>query len=301
MASRLKLSKSEQLYIIEGIEDNQRLDGRELLEYRDIQLETSVLRGTHGSARVRQGDTEVLCGVRFELMKCDKSIQSLKDLLEFTIDCSPNASPDFQGRGGDDIAIGISDFLSRAWNQSHQLLKNLVIVEERYYWKLYIDLLILECGGTLLDACGLASHAALKTAMMPNVEIEEGDGFEPEIMLDDDCLTPKFIEGIESGPIVVTMYKVASRYIVDPSLQEECCSSAQISIAVSNEDTSKYLAIQKSGNKSLDPSTIKEMLSSGKDCYIALRNALLLLYKNKRIEKTTNFSSLNSIGYMNTS
>ncbi len=97
MSSKLQLSKSEQQFITNGIQYNHRSDGRGLLDYRDIQLETAVLRGTHGSARVRQGDTEVLCGVRVELMRLSSAVKApvLEDLLSFKIDCSPNASPDF--------------------------------------------------------------------------------------------------------------------------------------------------------------------------------------------------------------
>merc|ERR1712000_781635 len=98
-------------------------------------------------------------------------------------------SPDFQGRGGDEISDEISDILLKAWSRNTTLLNCLEIVKNRFYWKVYIDILVLECGGTLLDASSLAVHSALRTTIFPKVEIEDGDEYEPEVLLIDDPLS----------------------------------------------------------------------------------------------------------------
>lgn len=300
MSSKLQLSKSEQQYIINGIHYNHRVDGRSLLDYRDIQLETAVLRGTHGSSRVRQGDTELLCGVRVELQKLDSSLQipSIDDLINFKIDCSPNASPDFTGRGGQDISDEISDTLLKSWTKCTSLLKNLTLVDRKFYWKIYVDLLVLECGGTLLDACSLAAHSAIKTTILPNVKIEEGDEFEPDVTLADDPLACTFLDSIIKAPLIITVHKIGQRHVIDPSLEEESCSSAYLTVGISSQNSKQFLLIKKGGKKSLDPASIKEMLLSAEQSFTALHKSLRKIYDSRRIKQTSVTACVNSIGYM---
>lgn len=311
MSSKIKLSRSEQQYIINGIHFNHRVDGRAPLDYRDILIEPSVLRGTHGSCRIRLGDTELLCGISVELHKVelpknqsddpsnkinDCFQPSIDDLLIFKVDCSPNASPDFQGRGGEDIAEEISENLLKTWSRIDNFLNILEIVRNRFYWKIYCDILVLECGGSLLDASSLAIHTALKSTILPKIEIEEGDEFLPEISLVDDSMNGKRLNFTENGvnlaPVIITIHKIGQRHVVDPSLEEECCSSASLrrgsnfwparllfsvvpeqttplalnfrtpffsAIGLNEKSENKYLLIKKSGKKSLQVDSIREI------------------------------------------
>lgn len=301
MSSQLQLSKSEQQYIISGIHYNHRLDGRSLLDYRDVQVETAVLRGTHGSARIRQGDTELLCGIRVELQHLSNQHApepEITDLLEFKIDCSPNASPDFTGRGGQDISDEISDVLSKSWSKCTALMINLTIVPKKFYWKIYVDLLVLECGGTLLDACSLAAHAGMRTTILPKIKVEEGDEFEPDVSLADDPLCCQFLPSIVEAPLIITIHKIGQRHVVDPSLEEESCSSAYLTVALSSADPKTYLLIKKGGTKSLDMNSITEMLGAAKQSFQALHKSLARVYETKRVKQTNVTSCINSIGYM---
>lgn len=59
---------------------------------------------------------------------------------------SANATPAFEGRGGEQLAAELSRFLSLAHNPVFNLSK-LCIVSGQSCWKLFVDILILECGG----------------------------------------------------------------------------------------------------------------------------------------------------------
>jgi exosome complex component RRP42 len=63
----LRLSKSESLYIEEGIKQDVRNDGRQKLDFRPFKLETKLIVQSNGSARVKLGNTDVLVGVKVEL------------------------------------------------------------------------------------------------------------------------------------------------------------------------------------------------------------------------------------------
>lgn len=59
---------------------------------------------------------------------------------------SANATPAFEGRGGEQLAAELGRFLSLAHSPVFNLSK-LCIVSGQSCWKLFVDILILECGG----------------------------------------------------------------------------------------------------------------------------------------------------------
>lgn len=69
----IKVSKSERNYIIEGVKENIRSDGRGKLDYRNISLETSIVQQSNGSARVKLSNTDVLVGIKVEIGEPDIS------------------------------------------------------------------------------------------------------------------------------------------------------------------------------------------------------------------------------------
>ena len=119
------------------------------------------------------------------------------------------------------------------------------MVPKKFYWKVYVDLLILECGGTLLDACSLAAHAGMRTTILPAIQIEEGDEFEPDISLTDDPLACKFLDNITEAPLIITVHKIGERHVIDPSLEEESCSSSYLTVAISSKNSNEFLSIKK--------------------------------------------------------
>ena len=92
--------------------------------------------------------------------------------LVFSVDCSANATPEFEGRGGDNLATEISRLLSRAYGHSSVFdLGQLCVLEGSQCWVLYIDILILECGGNLFDAVSMGVKAALHSTRIPNIKV----------------------------------------------------------------------------------------------------------------------------------
>lgn len=56
---------------------------------------------------------------------------------------SANATPEFEGRGGEELANMISNMMQRAYHTSQAFrLKQLCILEGKQCWKLYIDILV---------------------------------------------------------------------------------------------------------------------------------------------------------------
>ncbi|OWK02780.1 hypothetical protein Celaphus_00010626 [Cervus elaphus hippelaphus] len=141
-------------------QEDLRVDGRGCEDYRCVEVETDVVSNTSGSARVKLGHTDILVGVKAE-MGTPKLEKPNEGYLEFFVDCSASATPEFEGRGGDDLGTEIANTLYRIFNKSSIDLESLCISPREHCWALYVDVLLLECGGNLFDAISIAVKAAL--------------------------------------------------------------------------------------------------------------------------------------------
>ncbi|XP_063778485.1 exosome complex component RRP42 isoform X1 [Pseudophryne corroboree] len=255
------LSEAEKVYVLHGVQDDLRVDGRGCEDYRCIEVETDVVSNTTGSARVKIGHTDVLVGVKAE-MGTPKMQRPREGYLEFFVDCSANAAPEFEGRGGEELGTEIANMFYKIFgNKSSIDLKSLCILPGEHCWVLYVDVLLLECGGNLFDTISIAVKAALFNARIPKVHVLEDDEGTKDIELSDDpydCMRLNVAE----VPCVVTLSRIGHRHVVDATLQEEACSLANLLISVTSKGT--LTCMRKLGKGSLDPESIFEMIETGK-------------------------------------
>lgn len=102
---------------------------------------------------------------------------------------------------------------------------------------------ILECGGNLYDAVSLAVKGALFNTRLPKVTAALMDGGNVDLALSDDPFDCVRLQ-VDSIPILVTICKIGEHCVVDPSAEEEVCSSASLVVGVSvREENGKFLAI----------------------------------------------------------
>lgn len=118
----------------------------------------------------------------------------------------------------------------------------------------------MDAAGNLLDCIAMTVRAALNNTRIPKTEIEDlGDGdFEFEVM--DDVEEAEPIKGWENTPISVTLYKIGNRYIIDPTILEELCSSVTLSIGVNKDG--QVCSMKKGYNGGIDPSLMNEMINT---------------------------------------
>lgn len=266
MATTL-LSLAEKTFILHGVDDNYRTDGRSRSEYRPMEVETKVIPHTSGSARLRLANTDILVGVKSEV---DTPYPDNPDegKLEFFVDCSANATPAFEGKGGDDLGTEISNTLTIAYQSSHVLdLTSLCILPQQKCWKLYVDILILQCDGNLFDAVALAVKAALYSTQIPKVTTATLDGGKADIQLSDDPFDCVKLD-VSSFPVLVTLCKIGENCVVDPTPEEEQCSAASIVAAVM--PNGRITSVVKTGYGSLQPATLVKTLELAENVGIKL-------------------------------
>ncbi|XP_026319541.1 exosome complex component RRP42 [Hyposmocoma kahamanoa] len=282
----LLLSPTEKVFIVHGIHEDYRSDGRSNIDYRPMELETDVVSHASSSARLRLANTDILVGIKTEIDIPNPDCPELGK-IEFFVDCSANATPEFEGRGGEQLANTISNMMLRAYHTSQAFkLKQLCILEGKQCWKLYIDILILECGGNLCDAVSLAVKAALFNTRIPFVKAALMDGGNVDLQLSDDPYDSKLLE-VGTAPLLVTLCKIGDKCVVDPSAEEESCSV--ISLVVGVTGNPKYYAkpnekvldvegkcstISMNGPGSLAPKTLKDAINQGIIAARALDEAL---------------------------
>lgn len=267
----VELSDAEKTFIIHGVQDNLREDGRGCEDYRYLEVETDVVSNTSGSARIRLANTDILVGVKAELGVPLPETPD-KGRLEFFVDCSANATPEFEGRGGEDLATEICNMLTRAYDCPSCLdLKKLLVVEGKQCWIIYVDVLLLECGGNLFDAASLAVKAALFNTCIPTLMVSQDEGH-VEIELSDDPFDVQRLD-VSTAPCIITLSKIGHSHVVDASQKEEACCLARLMLGVTANGT--VTSMKKEGSGSLDLSSIEEMLETGKRVGKELNKSLL--------------------------
>ncbi|KAF9297627.1 ribosomal protein S5 domain 2-type protein [Linnemannia elongata] len=285
------ISPAERDYILKGIECNIRADGRQRPDYREVILETGVISQTSGSARVRlAGGTDVLVSVKADigpvLVDPETGEGADKGQIICNVECAPSASQQFEGRGADELNNELTQMMTRFLSHNTTTLSTpssttssstaasnnngagginlskLCIIPGEQCWILYVDALVLDYGGNLVDAVFMGTRAAIFDTRIPKTEVQDlGDGnFDFEVL--DDAEDTEVVEGREDMPICVTLNKIGARHIVDASPLEELCTEAKLVVAVNR--SGELCGLQKGQDGGIEPSLLLEMIQFGK-------------------------------------
>lgn len=275
------LSQSEQLFIRQGIVEGLRADGRNYLEYREIQVESNPVPQASGSARICIGDTQVLVSVKGD-------VSSEKGRLVFSVDSSSSSIS--QMRESDDrsyreefcafLAAQLELYFGTAFD-CHQL----IVAPNRYNWILYIDILIISESGNLMDVMALGVFTALSSTRLPKISIEEGESV--GLSLSDD---PADLQSLDCTLLPLSFTFAVfhnlnncdgkSHFIIaDANFAEE--ASADILFNVALNSKGQFVSTRKnsspfSRNSSfpLSITIIEEILETSKNLYPVLVKAL---------------------------
>ena len=224
------------------LEKGKRFDGRGPFDHRKIDLKIGVIKNAEGSAKVKFGDTEVLAGVKLGVLEPFPD-QEDQGILITTAELLPLASSRFESGPPRIEAIELARIIDRGVRESGFVdFKKLCIKKKEKVWAVFIDLYPLNADGNLIDACALATAAAIKTAVFPKYdEKNEKVLFEER--------TDKKLPLTGKMPLTTTFHKIGEHIIVDPNEEEELSSDARVSIAITKDKELKINAAQKGGRE----------------------------------------------------
>ena len=242
------MSNALREHIIKLFEAGTRLDGRKLDEYRKISLDVDVISTAEGSARVKIGKTDVISGVKLEVMEPYPDTQDQGSIM-VGAELLPLSSPNFELGPPSKDAVELARIVDRGIRESKALdLKKLCIKEGEKVWMLIIDLVTINHDGNLFDASALAAIAALKNMKFP----EYKDG-----VINNKKKTDKKLELMDI-PLSVTVSKIGDKFIVDPDSEEEKAVDARLTVASLSDGT--LCALQKGGNYPLTAEDVSKMI-----------------------------------------
>ena len=229
--------------ILALLKDGQRIDGRALDEPRALTIDTGVIPKAEGSARVRLGDTEVVCGVKIQP---DKPFPDLGDRGIFicTAEILPLADPSAEpGPPGEEV-IELARVVDRGIRESGMIdLTKLVLEKDKSVVGIFVDNSVTDYDGNLFDACSYASVASILSCKIPKWEYKDGTITKIEGQLSDPPIT--------TIPVSVTMGKIGDNILVDPNADEWKCMDARMTITTNA--AGNICAIQKGGSDGFTP------------------------------------------------
>lgn len=248
-------SDGELALVVSGVTDNFRIDGRSCFDIRRTRVKTGIVSSCNGSAQVQATNCNISIGVKVEVGQPSQDEPDC-GIVEINVDCSANASPKFEGRGGEDLAQEIVFVLNNAILPAIDR-KALCISEGHKVWIIYIDVLILECScfAQLLDLSALGIKAALIDTRVPKLIADEEDA-------NDFVLSPESEEynpiDAKDLPILLTLTRIHDRYVADVTEEEAAAGIARLTLAFNADGRLSYT--KKSGSGSLHPDPLKEVL-----------------------------------------
>jgi exosome complex component RRP42 len=221
-------------YIYSLMLKNQRADGRDFEEWRDIEIKTNIIDKAEGSASVRLGDTYLIVGVKIQPGEPFPDTPDMGIIIT-NLELVPAASPSFEpGPPGED-AVELARVVDRGIRESKAIdLSQLCITPGEKVWVIFIDIHVLDDGGNIMDAAALGAIAALLDAKVPAQRFELGEDFRLPI---------------RNLPVAVTAAELGGAIIFDPSIDEERIAGTTLTV-VSNTDGT-ISGMQKSGNHPL--------------------------------------------------
>ena len=245
-------------YIYNLMVKGKRQDGRGFKDFRDLKLETNIISKAEGSAKVTLGDTQVLVGVKLQTGTPFPDSQD-EGVIITNLELNPIASPEFEPGPPREEAIEMARVVDRGIRESGAIdIKKLCITVGESVWIVFIDIHILNDDGNLIDASCLAAIAALMTTIVPNEQ--QGIGMNVPLAM-------------KEIPVGVTLAKIGSKLMVDPSRDEEAVCETKLTV-VSSSDGS-VAGMQKMGSASFTEAEVLEAIDMACEKAAELRELYL--------------------------
>jgi exosome complex component RRP42 len=238
--------------IISLLAKNVRLDGRKPDEYREVVVETGVSRNAEGSAKVRIGETEVIAGVKLEIMTPYPDTADQGSLM-VNVELYPMSSPEFESGPPDNYSIELARITDRGIRESHMIdTKALCLIPGEKAWMVVIDVCTLNDAGNLYDAIALAAAAAVSSTVFPSYDGEK---------LDYKHKTEQKLP-ITRVPITITVFKYGNHLVVDPTVEEDKVYDARLTVSVL--ENGNICSLQKGGDETVSSEDILKMVDLAK-------------------------------------
>jgi exosome complex component RRP42 len=274
-------------YILKLAEQGKRTDGRSFDQYRNIEIETNVVNKAEGSARVKIGNTQVLCGIKMDIGEPFPDTPTT-GVMSTAAEFVPLASPDFESGPPREDAIELARVVDRGIRESQVIqLEKLCITPGEKVWLVFIDIHILDYDGNLFDASSLAALAALLTTKVPvsrflkDLNEKDRDSWQEQLLelytipkvdevpfaVDEANTNPNLIKDfalpMTEPPVSCTAVKINDFVLFDPCFDEEIIADTRLTVATDHKGDIR--AMQKGLSGSFSKEEIQKVIKGALD------------------------------------
>jgi len=246
------------------IKDGDRLDGRDLDEFRDIEVEADYIHETaEGSAKVTMGDTQVVVGVKVgvESPYDDRPNQGS---IVTNAELAPMAAREYESGPPQEPGVELARVVDRGIRESGAVdLEELCIEPGEKVLTVFIDVHVLNDDGGLIDASSLGAMVALKTGFIPEYDEESGTLNRDEKARD----IP-----LEEEPVTVTGHKISGELLWDTTGEEEDARDARLTVSLNEHGN--VVAMQKGETEPFSQEEVMEIVNQSEDKTQKLREIL---------------------------
>jgi len=256
--------KLNQKSIKKMVSEGERLDVRDLDEYRDIEIETDYIPTTaEGSARVTIGKTQVVVGLSVDVEE-PYDDRPGRGTLVTNAELAPMASREYESGPPQEPGVELARVVDRGIREAEAVdLEELCIEEGEQVYTLFIDVHVLNDDGNLIDAASLGAIAALMTGFIPGYD--EGTG---EIERDEKEMDVPLVK----EPITVTGRKIGDTLLWDTDGEEEEALDARLTVSLL--ENGNIVAMQKGEEQPYTHNEVMETVEKAEEMTELLREKL---------------------------
>ncbi len=245
------LSKITKDYLYRLVKEGKRVDGRNMFEYRDIDIKAGEIEPAEGSARVRLGDTDVYVGTKMDVGEPFPDTPE-SGVLTTSAELIPMASPEYESGPPGEDATELARVVDRGVREGEVVdTSELCIEEGEKVWILFIDIHVLDYDGNLFDAAGIGVMAALMDTVVPASKFDDAKKEEDYPLPIDHVVVP------------ATFTKIKDQILLDSQLEEEKIADARLTVSLNEND--EIVAMQKGLRGVFDYESTKECIKKAKD------------------------------------
>lgn len=256
-----RISEAERKYLLDGVAQGLRNDGRGCFDYRRVAFEMGPIPSATSSCRLRAGETDLLVCVKCDIGKPSRQ-QPNAGRFQVAVDCAASVSVHFADAWSAEEASRQLSALLESLCAGEAVIdrRDLCVLPGVFAWEIYVDVLVLTSGGNLLDSVSLALCATLLQTTLPKVEVLEAmeEGEVVQLRVDDrpESGTPFPLRRL---PLCVTVAQIGQRFLFDVTVEEELCAESTLCVVV-DAKTGDVVGLHKLGRGLFDLPVLPEML-----------------------------------------
>ncbi|XP_049848526.1 uncharacterized protein LOC126315317 [Schistocerca gregaria] len=278
------VSSNEKQFIINAINEERRIDGRGIFDYRALKISFG---SKWGSVQVQLGQTRVLFVVSCEVVPPHPD-RPTEGFFKFNIHFSPMASPAYSGRLSAQ-GVETTRLVERGLREGGAIdTEALCITAGEKVWVVRLDMHVLDDQGNITDCCSIGAITALHHFRRPDITIAGGT-----VIVHSTKEKEPVSLSIHHMPICVSFGIFdADHLVVDPSWKEERVMSGKLSVTLNTQN--ELCAIQKVGGLALSKSSILQATKIAQVKVFEISQTIIQALNQSKEEKLPSASSIHA-------